>query len=133
MLQGPGNNGGPVLNAAKRIDYIDQFRKGKTDADFIADEHRVIDNALSRGSKVYLVLTPMQTTYFRQRFISSQYEMKKLDHWIEPCRTDLPSSGGKRNDLVAPDVFGRAAHSMDPGEFDDVSGYAIADDSAGGA
>src|SRR5277367_3709672 len=76
LFQAPGNNGGPVLLQRERMDYIDAFRKGKKDADFVADEHRVMDDAMNRGSKVYLVLTSTQVTYFRQRFISSQYKMK---------------------------------------------------------
>jgi Dolichyl-phosphate-mannose-protein mannosyltransferase len=106
VVQAPGNNGGPVLLQRERMDYIDAFRKGKKDADFMADEHRVMDDAMSRGSKVYLVLTSTQVTYFRQRFISPQYKMKKLGHWEEPCKVTFPGANDERNDLVAPTFSG---------------------------
>jgi hypothetical protein len=105
MLQAPGN-GGPVLLQKDRIDYIDSMRKGKTDGDFIADEHRVMDEALGQGRKVYLVLTPAQTIYFRQRFITGKYKMKKLDEWTEPCAVRFPPESDRRNDLVAPTFSG---------------------------
>ena len=100
MLQG-GGAGTPTVLQKERIDYIDSVRKGKTDADFIADEHRVMDDALNQGRRIYLILSPAQITYFRQRFISSQYKMTELDHWIEPCAIHFPESADRQSSLVA--------------------------------
>jgi hypothetical protein len=100
MLQGNGA-GLPSVLQKERIDYIDSVRKGKTDADFIADEHRVMDDALNQGRKIYLILSPAQISYFRQRFIAGQYKMRELDHWIEPCAIHFPATADRQSSLVA--------------------------------
>ncbi len=97
-----GGGGTPTVLQQERIDYIDSVRKGKRDGDFIADEHRVMDDAFKAGRKVYLILTAAQTTYFRQRFINSHYKMTKLDTWIEPCAVHLPAPTDRQSSLMAP-------------------------------
>jgi Dolichyl-phosphate-mannose-protein mannosyltransferase len=97
-----GGAGVPAVLQKERIDYIESVRKGKTDADYIADEHRVMEDAFKQGRKVYLILTPAQTTYFRQRFIDGHYKMKKLDNWIEPCKIEFPGPTERQGSLVAP-------------------------------
>jgi hypothetical protein len=99
ILQGNGA-GLPSVLQKERLDYIDSVRKGKTDADFIADEHRVMDDALKQGRKVYLILSPAQIAYFRQRFIGGQYKMRKLDHWIEPCAIHFPATADRQSSLI---------------------------------
>jgi 4-amino-4-deoxy-L-arabinose transferase-like glycosyltransferase len=82
----------PVLLQQDRIDYIDSVRKGKSDADFIADEHHVMDTALRSGRRIFLVTESDDADYFRRRFINGSYQMKRLDHWKEPYDVNFPSS-----------------------------------------
>ena len=96
----------PVLLQQDRIDYIDSVRKGKSDADFIADEHNVMDTALRSGRRIFLVTESDDADYFRRRFINGSYQMKRLDHWKEPYDVNFPS--GEQNHL------GLAAWSGEP-------------------
>ena len=85
------------------MDYIDNFRKGKTDADFINDEHHLMDAALNNNRRVYIILTPRQADYFRNRFITSAYKMVEINKWSEPCDIKFPGPG-EHSDL-APSTF----------------------------
>jgi len=80
----------PVVLQRERIEYIDSVRKGKTDRDFIFDEQKLMDQALSAGRRVYVILPPSQLDEFRHRFIDGRYEMRQLDRWSEPCAIHFP-------------------------------------------
>lgn len=94
----------PVLLQQDRIDYIDSVRKGKSDSDFIADEHRVMDTALHNGRKVYLITGSDEADYFQVRFIRKQYKMTRIDRWKEPAEIEFPS--GDQNRLAMPSWSG---------------------------
>jgi hypothetical protein len=93
----------PVILQRDRIEYIDSVRKGKTDADFIADAHHLFDQALNSGRRVYVILPPTEANFFRHRFITNNYEMTELDHWDEPCNVTFPGPG--ENNVLAPSVM----------------------------
>lgn len=79
------NEDRPVTLQQERIKYMKEFRKGKTDTDFINDAHDRMEQALLRGAHIYLVVDPTEATYFRNRFITGAYQMTELTHWSEPC------------------------------------------------
>ncbi len=97
------NDNTPVVLQRERMDYIDSFRKGKTDADFVADAHRLMNQTLDSGRRVYVVLQRGQSDYFRQRFITADFQMSEVDHWSEPCNVKFP--GPDEGHPLAPSVM----------------------------
>ncbi len=89
LLQGNDQNS-PVLIQRERISHMTDLLKGKSSADLVNLAHRTIDVALDAGRPVYAILTPLQKIDFQRTYISSDYQMKELDHWAEPCRVDPP-------------------------------------------
>ncbi|HEY1684583.1 MAG TPA: glycosyltransferase family 39 protein [Tepidisphaeraceae bacterium] len=86
------DQGGPVLIQQDRIDYMDAFRKGKSDEDFITDAHHMMDQALAGGRKIYLLDGKEDAVFFGRRFITGSYRMKQIDTWKEPCAVVFPSA-----------------------------------------
>ncbi|HEX3357658.1 MAG TPA: glycosyltransferase family 39 protein [Tepidisphaeraceae bacterium] len=93
----------PSTLQSDRIDYIDSIRKGKTDTDFIADAHRLMDEALNAGRRVYVILPPTEQGFFRHRFITGAYEMVEVNKWSEPCNVQFP--GSDDHNALAPSVM----------------------------
>src|SRR5205814_1028952 len=50
--------------------------------------------ALKSGRPVYAVLTQSQHADFNRWFITGEYEMTQLDHWLEPCGIHFPEEEG---------------------------------------
>jgi hypothetical protein len=96
----------PVGLQQERIDYIDSFRKGKTDTDFIRDEQNLMDQALDAGRRIYVVLSPDEVDSFRRRFIDGRFEMDELERWTEPCSIHFPDSS--EHNWLAPPVWGNS-------------------------
>jgi hypothetical protein len=111
----------PVLIQRERIQYMTELLKNKKPADLINDAHKLFDSAIAAGRPVYAILTPAQERTFRSQFISKEYEMKQLDHWVEPClikpafptnpRAPMP---GMQSPLVAPAFSGSPVIRWDP-------------------
>jgi hypothetical protein len=99
----------PVLLQQERIDYIDSVRRGKTDADYIHDELRLMDQALHESRKVYAILSPQEATVFRSRYITAAgaYEMVELTRWTEPCEIHYPEPNARQ--WLAPPSWGDSA------------------------
>jgi hypothetical protein len=91
----------PVLLQRERLEYMDSMQKGKSDADFVRDQQRLMDQALDRGARVYVVVSPAESARFRRRFITSAYEIIELERWVEPCAVHFPKAGD-RNWLALP-------------------------------
>jgi 4-amino-4-deoxy-L-arabinose transferase-like glycosyltransferase len=89
----------PAVLQRHRMEHIDAFRKGKTDDDFIREQHRLMDEALAAGRRVYAVLSPGDAHTFRRRSITSAYDMVQLERWVEPCTIRYPRFG-ERNWLA---------------------------------
>jgi 4-amino-4-deoxy-L-arabinose transferase-like glycosyltransferase len=96
----------PVLIQRERIEYIDNVRKGKTYADFVRDEQNLMDQALSAGRTVYVVLPPGEVDDFRKRVMNGKLEMRELERWTEPCAIRFPDES-ERNWLALP-VWGNS-------------------------
>jgi hypothetical protein len=96
------NDDSPVVLQQARMDYIDSFRKGKTQADFVRDAQRLIGQALDSGRRVYVVLPPATSSAFRSRYITGELEMAELDHWDEPCNVPYPNPG--EHNYLAPSI-----------------------------
>jgi hypothetical protein len=93
----------PVALQRERIEYIDNLRKGKTDADFVQELHRLMDAALNSNRRVYLVLAPSGRDVFKARYITAGYQMTEIDRWDEPCNTSF--DGNELSPSVIPDVI----------------------------
>jgi hypothetical protein len=99
------NDDTPTGLQADRIDYIDSVRKGKTDADFIAEAQHLMEQRLNSNRRVYVVLVPEQTDYFKHRFMHPGLEMVQVNRWSEPCRTTFPENNkhSELEPMVIPD------------------------------
>jgi hypothetical protein len=91
----------PVQIQRERLDYIDALQKGKSDADFVRDQQRLMNQVLDSGGRVYVVLSPLEAAQFRRRLGSGTYEVVELERWVEPCAVEFPKGGG-RNWLALP-------------------------------
>jgi hypothetical protein len=97
------NDNTPVVLQQERMDYIDAFRKNKTDADFIRDAHHLMDQALDSGRAIYVIVDPIQVDGFRRRFITSGLQMVDVNRWSEPCNISFADVG--KHDSLAPSVI----------------------------
>lgn len=105
VMNGNSNNkSAPRLLQKDRIEYMDAMRKGKTEADLVAEQHRMIDAAIASGRKVYAILTPVQRDDFRKRYLAKVYQFKELEHWVEPVSINVNDE--KNSDLSLKDQFG---------------------------
>jgi hypothetical protein len=87
------NDNSPVELQRDRMDYIDSVRKGKNDADFVREAHRLMNRALDSGRRIYVILAPPEADAFRRRFITAEYEMVEVNRWAEPCNVTFPRPG----------------------------------------
>src|SRR5947209_6562829 len=53
-------------------------------------QHAIMDRALESGRPVYAIVTDPQLNEFKRWFITSDYEMTQLTHWLEPCGIHFP-------------------------------------------
>jgi hypothetical protein len=98
---GQTSNDSPIALQRERMDYIDSVRKGKKDADFVQDERRLMNEALSAGRRVFVVLSPGDEQSFRRRDVGADFEMVELERWTEPCTVNYVEPGG-RNWMAIP-------------------------------
>lgn len=101
LKMGATSPSAPVPLQQSRIDYIDSVRKGKRDADFVRDEHALIDKALSAGRKVYVVIPSAQLAAFQRRDVAGAFQADELERWVEPCSVPFPPPG-ERDWLTLP-------------------------------
>jgi hypothetical protein len=120
IFQGNDPNS-PVLIQRERIQYMTDLLRNKKPADLINDAHKLFDAAISAGRPIYAILTPAQERTFRSQFISKGYEMRELDHWVEPCliRPPFPTNPraampGGQSPLIAPATSGSPVIRWDP-------------------
>lgn len=93
----------PVVLQQERMDYIDSVRKGKTDADFVADARRLMNQALDLHRRIYVVIQPDQADYFGWRFMTPGLKMVEVNRWSEPCKVSYDDVG--KHDSLAPSTM----------------------------
>jgi hypothetical protein len=121
------DNNGAVTIQKERIDFQVNFTKGKSGADLVKEQHRVMNEAFADGRPVYALLTPTQKPEFLKRFINNApYEAVLLDHWTEKCNITFPDETpqppeGRPKDKVSPLGPRQMGHNLfinwEPEEF----------------
>lgn len=88
--------------------------KDKSDADMIAEQNRLMDQALAVGKRVFLVGTTAQVSQASSRFLRApgKYSTKVVEHWGEPA--DYRRNRWQRTDKAPPPWVGRRANLNAP-------------------
>jgi hypothetical protein len=100
MQLGQTDQNAPVALQHERIEYMANVMRGKTEADLVQQQHKVIDQAIEKHWPVYAILTKIQEADFRRLFITSDYQLIPLDHWTEPCALRFPGDYGPDGQVI---------------------------------
>ncbi|MGH7179646.1 MAG: glycosyltransferase family 39 protein, partial [Tepidisphaeraceae bacterium] len=81
------------LQAARRA-YMAGIFRGKTEADLIKEQNRIMSQALDSGRTVYAILQPNFVPLFKSKYVTREFEMVLVDKWREPLVVPLEKQGG---------------------------------------
>jgi hypothetical protein len=102
----------PVVFQQERIDAQRKLLKGKTAAQLVAEQHKVIEAVLKDHRPVYAVLTPYQLGDWKRRYLIDGFEGQPLSHWTEPCNVPNQSDNGPLAPPGWPDFLHRGRQEL---------------------
>ena len=87
---------------AERQNYVASVMREKNENDMVAEQNRIMRQALDEGRPVYVVLLPAGVNAFKRKFITDEFEFKKdkhdrelpIDAWKEPAKVPTERVGG---------------------------------------
>lgn len=102
----------PVIIQQERIEAQRKLLHGKTAAQLVGEQHKVIDAALAAHRPVYAVLKPYQLSDWKRRYLVDGFEAEQLAHWTEPCNVPNQADNGPLAPPGWPDFLHRGRQEL---------------------